>query len=149
MLRWYWSWFWLCIATSDSHTRLTWSLSNLPPLFSNVEYCLQKYTTGHPWDLRLIIWQLAEVPMRASPHWKHRTPTWISCWHLKIVHMCVCKHRYTISYIMLPIYTVGDIHSLSEHIIFPKHGKVYDLNLYREENTSEPLILIRKWLPIF
>lgn len=50
---------------------------------------------------------------------------------------------------MLLIYTVEGIHSVSEHIIFPKCREVYDLNLYREENTSEPLILIRKLLPIF
>lgn len=117
--------------------------------FPNVEYSLQNYTTGHLWDLMLIIWQLAELQMGATPPWKHRMPTWISYWHLKIVYVGVCKHQYMISYITLPIYTVGDIHALSEHIIFPKRGKVYDLNLYREENTSETLILIRILLSIF
>lgn len=87
--------------------------------------------------------------MRSSPLWKHRMPSWmISCWHLGIF-TCTCANTDTISYITLPICTVRDIHSVSENIIFPKHRKVHDLNLYREENTSEPLILIRKLLPIF
>lgn len=89
-----------------------------------------------------------------SYEWEHqvtgnRMPTWVSCWHLKLVYMCMCKHWYIISYIMLPIYTVGDSHSLNQHIIFPKYRKVFDLNSYREENAFVPLILIRKLLAIF
>lgn len=143
----YQSWFWLDIGTSGSHTRLSWTIFCLPPLSPNMDSFLQK-ETEHSWDLRLIIWQLSLLWMRSSPLWKHRMPSWISCWHLGIF-TCTCANTDTISYITLPICTVRDIHSVSENIIFPKHRKVHDLNLYREENTSEPLILIRKLLQIF
>jgi len=38
MLYWYWRCFWLDTATPDSQTRLSWSLSILPPFFPSVEH---------------------------------------------------------------------------------------------------------------